>query len=115
QKFQSMSIDVEVAECCLPLAHSYLALSQAQDAARAWQQALALTKESPPAISWSARDGLAQIAAATGDVGQALDHYKQMMAAFSRLRRGFWQPSLAGAYLHRSARALDRAVAFAGA
>ncbi len=113
--FRDMGLEVEVAECCVPLARCYVALSRAHDARQAYRRALALSQDSLPAIIWPAHAGLAELAAAEDNAPQALMHYEQMFDAFGHLRRTFWQPSLAGAYLDHSAEALDRAVGFAAA
>ena len=113
--FSQMSMGIEVAECYIPTGRCYMALSQPQEARQVWQRALALSEGVLPEIGWRAHDGLAQLARDAGNLGQALLHYEQMVAAFSRLRRWFWQPSLVGAFLHRSGKALDRAVTLAAA
>ena len=111
--FDEMSMVIEVAECHIPLGHCYMDLSQPQEAQLAWRRALELSEEMLPEIGWRAHDGLALLATAAGNPGSALLHYSEMVAAFSRLRRWFWQPSLVGVYLNRSNEALDRAVALA--
>lgn len=110
--FVDMGMSLEQAICLVALGNCYLNLSKLSAAQAAYQQALDLSQGLLPDTDWQAWAGLAQLAEAI-DEDAAMQANRQMIEALSRLRYGFSQPTLAGAYLQRPASALDRAARLA--
>ncbi|CAG0944868.1 hypothetical protein ANRL1_01995 [Anaerolineae bacterium] len=110
--FVEMGMSLEQAICLAALGNCYLNLAQPATAKTAYQQALELSQGLLPDTDWQAWAGLAQLAEAD-DEHAAVEANRQMIDALSKLRRGFSQQTLAGAYLQRPAPALDRAVRLA--
>ncbi|MFN8597858.1 MAG: CHAT domain-containing tetratricopeptide repeat protein [Anaerolineae bacterium] len=110
--FVEMGMSLEQAICLVALGNCYLNLSQPAAAQLAYRQALDLSQGLLPDTDWQAWAGLAQLAEVT-DEDTAVQANRHLLEALSRLRHGFSQPTLAGAYLQRPASALDRAVQFA--
>lgn len=111
--FVEMGMSLEQAICLVALGNCYLNLAQPAAAHTAYQQALDLSQGLLPDTDWQAWAGLAQLAETATDESAATQANEHMLETLSRLRRGFSQPTLAGAYLQRPAPALDRAVRFA--
>lgn len=108
--FAETGMVTEQAAALVALGKCYADMALAAEAASAWQQAILLSQEVQPDIAWQSHAGLGRLAEAAGDQQAALNSYRQSVYELGKMRRGFWQPSLAGAYLQRPAPALSRAV-----
>lgn len=108
-----MGLAVEQVACQIALGQHHAQLTQAQPARQAWERAWNQSQDVMPHLGWIAAAGLARLAEEAGKLPLALSHYQDMVYTLAHLRRGIWQPSLAGAYLRRPVSALDRAIRLA--
>jgi len=113
EDFEEMGIFSEKTASQVAAGQYYAQTSNYQKASATWEQVLASSEGVMPDIAWRASAGLAALAAGEGDHQGALEAYDRMVASLSRIRHGFWQPSLAGSYLRRASPAFDRAVTLA--
>ncbi|GIK57939.1 MAG: CHAT domain-containing protein [Chloroflexota bacterium] len=108
--FAEMGLLFEQTACAIALGRYYWQTGNEAAAQTAWQRALDLSAGVLPDIDWQAQAGLAGVARDQGKQSVALTHYQEMSRAMARLRRGLWQPSLAGSFLARPLPYLDAAI-----
>lgn len=108
--FAEMGLLFEQAACAIALGRYDWQKGNEEAAQIAWQRALALSAGVLPDIDWQAQAGLAGVAYNQGKQPVALTHYREMVRAMARLRRGLWQPALAGSFLARPLPYLDAAI-----
>ncbi|MCI0562711.1 MAG: CHAT domain-containing protein [Nitrososphaera sp.] len=111
--FRNMHMVFDQATCQINLGSCLAHMGQIQAAQIAWQEALNLNQGMVPFITWQSHAGVAQLAQSRGHVKEALAHYRLMVEALSQQKRDFWQPELAGPFLHQPAVPLAQAIALA--
>lgn len=107
---QEMGLALSAATTGVSLGECHARLGNRAAARAAWEVALAACRGAEPELVWRAYAGQARLAE---DEEAALSAYTQAITALSRLRRWFWQPSVAGAYLHRPLALVDEAITLA--
>lgn len=109
-RFNQMGLVMELAVVKLLWGRYYQKMGQTAEARAAWEQALNLSQELMPEINWQAQARLADLAQQTSDPRRALSHYEKMLDHLVRLREGFAQSALSGAFFSRPEQDVDRAV-----
>lgn len=111
--FTDMGMSMEQAASLVALGTAYAAIHDPDRARTAFEQALRLSAQGLPEVEWRATIGLADLAEARLDSAAAMRYYRKGLAVFTKIRRNFWQPALAGSYLQSPARIFDQAIALA--
>jgi predicted ATPase len=84
-----------VAEGLVWLGHAWLGLSQPEEAAAAYREALAIRQElNQPHLALGGKAGLARAAVTQGDLGVALEHVSEILAYLAERGslKGTWEP-----------------------
>lgn len=108
-----MEMQMELASCLIATGTCFTAHARGGEAQSAFEQALQLSLGILPEIEWRSHIGLGDLASSRSETGKALISYRRAVHAFMRIRKNFWQPSLAGSYLQKPARVFDRIIALA--
>jgi tetratricopeptide (TPR) repeat protein len=108
--FMDMGMSMEQAASLVALGTAYTAIHDPDRAQAAFEQALHLSAQGIPEVEWRATIGLADLAEARLDSTAAIRYYREGLAVFTKIRRNFWQPALAGSYLQSPARVFDKAI-----
>jgi tetratricopeptide (TPR) repeat protein len=111
--FMAMGMSMEHAASLVALGTAYASINDSTKAKTAFEQALRLSTQVLPEIEWRAIIGLADLAEARLDIDEAIRYYRQGLEVFTKIRRNFWQPALAGSYLQSPARVFDKAISMA--
>ena len=112
-KFSAMGMMMEEAASLVALGSFYLETSADDQAVTAFEQALSLSQGDFPEVDWRAQAGLAHLAEMRGDASSAIHACQQGVEALVKIRHNFWQPALAGSYLHTPAIFFDNAILLA--
>ena len=110
--FSDMGMFMDLAATLVALGTCHALMSENEKAQNEFEQALGLSEGILPEIEWQAQVGLGGLAELRADTAQALKCYRQAVSAFSRIRKNFWQPSLAGAYLQKPSHIFDNIITF---
>ncbi len=108
--FNGMGMMMERAACMNSIGTYYESISDDQGAKDAFEEALKLSGQSFPEIDWRAYVELGNLAESHGDIDLAIQTYRRGVETFTKIRRNFLQPALAGSYLQAPARAFDKIV-----
>ena len=111
--FAEMSMTMEHAASLVALGACYVQLSEQRKAQAAYEEALRLSEGAFPEVDWRAHTGLADLAEYQANIQMAMSAYRQGIGAFTKVRRNFWQPALAGSYLQAPSRIFDKAIVLA--
>jgi tetratricopeptide (TPR) repeat protein len=109
-EFLAMGMLQDLAANQVTIGKFHLQTGNFGDAHREFEGALQLSEGTFHEVDWLAHEGLSSLAILERDDELALQHYQKGMAAIARIRENFWQPALAGSYLERPARFVDKAI-----
>jgi len=108
--FTDIGMMMDQAFTLVALGTHYAQISKTSEALQVFEEALQLSQGSMPEIEWRAHAGLALLAALRGDAQAEISAYRRAMLALKEISQNFWQPALAGSYLHTPSDVFERAI-----
>lgn len=109
-EFLAMGMLQDLAMTQVSIGKFHLQTGNFEHAYREFEEALQLSEGIFNEVDWLAHEGLSNLAILEQDDVRALQHYQNGMTAIIKIRENFWQPALAGSYLEKPARFVNKSV-----